>query len=46
MSSGVDPELASSAFTEVFVVQLIRVIVLIPSHRAGGLAVDGLDSVL
>lgn len=46
MSNGVDLELDSSAFTEVFVEQLIKVIGVIPSHRSGGLVADGLDAVL
>ena len=46
MSNGVAIELDSSAFTEVFVEQLIKLIVVIPSHRSGGIEADGLETVL
>jgi hypothetical protein len=46
MSIGTDFELEASAFTELFVEQLVRMITAIPSHRSGGLASDGIDDVL
>ena len=46
MNIGADLELQASAFTELFVEQLIKVINAVPSHRSGGLASDGLDDVL
>ena len=46
MTDGVELELASVHFTEVFVEQLIDVIGSIPSHHAGGVALEGLQALL